>query len=82
MICPNCDGNGFLVILSKDYPTMPCSICKGTAELPENIRYDPDAGKKLKAGRLKMKLKLRDYCKLYGVDAVIRSRHERGYFEK
>ena len=82
MICPNCNGNGFLLILSKDCPAMPCLICERTGILPEYIRYDPDAGKDMKRGRLRMGLTLRQYCKLYGVNAVVRGRNERGFFEK
>lgn len=79
MICPNCQGGK---IHHAVHPvSIPCSICNGTGELPENIKYDLAKGAELKRNRIDdHRLTLREYCIRYHLSAVIRSEEERGFF--
>jgi len=78
MICPNCHKGE---IIAAFHPvSIPCPVCNGTGELPENIKYDPERGKNMKERRIWLGLTLRQFCISNGIDAQIRSEEERGYW--
>ena len=79
--CPNCK-EGYIQAFSKISPVITCDICGGTGELPEGVEFDRDKGCKIFYMRFDEALSLKNYCLKYDLDAVERSREERGFFKK
>lgn len=79
--CPNCVG-GHLFVLNRNSPLLPCGICNGTGILPDDITFNPERGQDLKERRRALQLTLRQFCRPRGVDVVVRSEQERGFFRK
>jgi len=77
MICHKCKGIGEIFGFCV---SIPCNICLGSGELPENIRYDPGRGQELKQARMAGDLTLREYCKEFGLNAVEMAEQEGGFF--
>jgi hypothetical protein len=85
MKCPNCQfGYTPPLIIPAIYTLddFPCQICKGTAVMPEDIVYDPERGKAIKADRIKRLHTLRAESVDTGIDVIELSRRERGFFRK
>lgn len=89
MICPNCRGKriyGFRPLIHGIGEVhginveLPCTICKGTGELPAYIKYDPELGQKIKELRIENQLTLRHFSHITGIDATILSEQEKGFF--
>ena len=85
MKCPDCCKGKIFGIGCGDEGckpmTIPCPRCVGTAEVPEEMRGWMKAGEKIRAARLKSKLGLRAFSKVYGIDPGVRSRRELGIID-
>lgn len=84
MKCPACQNGyhegfacpGFRLV------RVPCDICKGTQELPENLIYDKERGEKMRQDRISRRVIMRKECKNLGVNVCTLSMMERGFFER
>jgi hypothetical protein len=84
MQCPNCKGEGRTGgwgCPGLKPVVMECEFCQGSGELPADVIYDPECGRKLKEARIKEGKTLRQFCIDRGISAVERSQKERGYFK-
>ena len=80
MKCPNCEKGWMRAFFA---PVMiPCDICGGTGELPENLTYQPEIGQEMKRNRIARRITLKEGAMVIGIEVSELSRRERGYFEK
>ncbi len=89
MTCPVCHGSGADPAGWPDTVPRPspdakpkCWCCRGSGELPEGARWEPELGRRNRARRILVGASLCDFAKAYGISAARLSEQERGLWRK